>query len=231
MGPDERYAIAIECLASTDGKHFTRCHTETGASYWEVATPAVGRRVEWSGTAPRSYLVMVDEYCSFVLTPGANGLFVRDFRLLGAVRAQVTAQITPGAQAPDWLPNESEHLLFSGDRMAAAAVGERYIPLDGMVDERTWPSGGVAPLDLLAVALGRSVARANATLAATTTAGGTAILSGITLRVGVSQVDMGRGRVMVTLAQPDQGEAQQFVELTMNAAVNGGGAGGNDESG
>ncbi|HYF77996.1 MAG TPA: hypothetical protein VD973_12730, partial [Symbiobacteriaceae bacterium] len=72
----------------------------------------------------------------------------------------------------------------------------------------------VTPLDRLAVALGRSVARANAVLARTRAEAGVALVAKVTLRVGVRQADLGQGRVFVTLAGPGQ-EEDQFVELTM----------------
>jgi hypothetical protein len=86
-----------------------------------------------------------------------------------------------------------------------------------MAAERSWEAGTEAtPLDRLAVAVGRSVARANAALARTTAEAGVALVSQVTIRVCVAQTDLGQGRVLVTLARPGEDQAcNQFVELTM----------------
>ena len=163
----------------------------------------------------RSFKVVAGDALSLTLAPGENGLTLGSVKLLGATRAVVTATVGARGGAPDWLPTESTYLLFQGDRGAAAAVKDRYVPLEGMAAERDGPDqGDVTPLDRLAVALGRSVARANAVLARTQAEAGVALVAKVTLRVGVRQADLGQGRVFVTLAGPGE-EEKQYVELTM----------------
>lgn len=207
--------MRLEMLAARSGEAFSR--TEAAA----------GERL-----ADQSYLVVADDALSLTLTPGENGLTLRSVKLLGATRAVVTATVGARGGAPDWLPTESTYLLFQGDRGAAAAVKDRYIPLDGMATERSLPDqSDVTPLDRLAVAVGRSVARANAVLARTRAEAGVALVAKVTLRVGVRQADLGQGRVFVTLAGPGAEEGQ-YVELTMTTVPgaeptqDGGGGGG-----
>lgn len=207
IGPGERYRVALEVLAAIGGETFKRHSATHGYPAWSLENPPPE-----AGLGP-TYRVVVDEACSLVLQLNENGLTVRVLKLLGATRALIKAVVMSGPGAPEWLPTESSYLLFDGDRAAAATFGERYIPFDGVVTERTWPFGDSAPLDRLAVAVGRSVARANEVLARTRAEAGVALVSSITLRVAVQQVDVGQGRVLVHLARG--GEAAQFVELTM----------------
>ncbi|HLN61779.1 MAG TPA: hypothetical protein VK464_09525, partial [Symbiobacteriaceae bacterium] len=97
-------------------------------------------------------------------------------------------------------------------------VRDLYYPLQGMVAERSWEGGEEAtPLDRLAVAVGRSVARANAALAQSPAPGGVALVSSLTIRLAVEQTNVGQGRVLVTLARPGQETPSgQYVELTMS---------------
>ncbi|MFZ5818195.1 MAG: hypothetical protein ACOY93_23330 [Bacillota bacterium] len=215
VGPGDRYRLVIEALASQDGKHFTRCRAEAGVPLgggWLTTGAA-------SGAPPSSFLVVVDEACSLIIQPGENGLTVREVRLLNACQVQVTASVTPGSAAPDWLGGESTYLLFDGDGRAALAQPPRYIPFDGLVSPEAWPQADFAPLDVLAVAVGRSIERANATLACKPSPGGVALVSSVTLRVGISRVDLGRNRVLLTLARPEGGEVEQFVELTLTSGL------------
>jgi hypothetical protein len=190
--------VRLEILAARNGEAFSR----TEAAQGEVL-------------ADQSFLVVAGDALSLTLAPGENGLTLRSVKPLGATRAVVTATVGARGGAPDWLPTESTYLLFQGDRAAAAAVKDRYVPFEGMAAERSWPDqGGVTPLDRLAVAVGRSVARANAVLARTQAEAGVALVSRVTLRVGVRQTDLGQGRVFVALAGPGEEEAQ-YVELEM----------------
>lgn len=207
VGPDRRYHLAVEVLVSQDGQHFTR---RQAASGYPIGA-AEGR--------PSSYLVVVDESCSLILQPGQNGVTVRDVRLLGASHVRITAQVEPGEEAPHWLPDRQTHLLFDGDAAATLLQAERYIPFDGMLADEPTPAADVAPLDALAVALGRSVERANSQLACRTGAAGLALVTSVTLRVGVTRVDVGPGRVVVGLARPDACAAEQYVELTLQAGL------------
>lgn len=213
VGPKERYCIAVEALASQDGKHFTRFVAEAGI-------PLGGKGLsngEAPGAPPHSYLVMVDEACSLILQPGQNGVTLRDLRLLNASHVRLTARVTPGLSPPDWLPNESHYLLFDGDSKEAYAQPSRYLPFDGMVSPDAWPQSDRAPLDALAVAVGRSVERANAVLACSRSPGGTALVSSVTVRVGVSRFNLAKNRVLVTLSG-ESGGADQFVELTLTSS-------------
>lgn len=216
-GPKDRYRLAVEALASQDGKHFTRSRTEAGIPLGGGnGEPATG---EAPGVPPSSFLVVVDEAASLILQPGENGMTVKDIRILNADHLRLTAKVTPGSVAPDWLPAESSFLLFDGDRQATIALPPRYIPFDGMLSSDDWPQSDFAPLDVVAVALGRSVERANAILANRSAPGGTALLTGVTVRMGVSRLDLGQGRMMLTLTRPGDGRADQFVELTMTAGL------------
>jgi hypothetical protein len=220
--PGQRYSVALEVLASPDGVFFTRHRVTAG-------TPVP----EGGG---QSYLVVAGEFCTLELTLGPNGLTVRKLKLLTVKRAHITAVVTPGAEAPDWLPQESTYLIYDGARTAATAIPERFIPLDGMAAERSWPAEDLMPLDRLAVAVGRSVARANETLARSHCEAGVALVSSVTIRVAVDQTDVVQGRVLVNLARPGQegaggtsasgngtggqgsttgGSPPQYVELTM----------------
>jgi hypothetical protein len=205
IGPGDRYRLAIEVLAARGGGAFARHRAVAG-----VPVPDEGGR---GGAA----LVVVDDACSLVVVPGENGFTVRSLRLLSADRAVITAVVTAGAQSPEWLPAESTYLLFQGDRTDLTGhPSERFVPLEGLAGEQARLSQGVTPLDKLVVAIGRSVARANAALAASPAPGGVALVSSMTIRVAVEQADLGQGRVLVTLARPGQEEGSgQFVELTL----------------
>jgi hypothetical protein len=206
MGPGDRYRLAIDVLAARGGNALTRFRAVSG-----VPVPD-------EGGSDGATLVMVDEAVSLVVVPGENGFTVRSLKLLGADRAVVTAVVTAGATAPEWLPAESTYMLFQGDRTdAAAAPAERFVSLEGLTDAQTAPPQGATPLDKLVVALGRSVARANAALAQSPAPGGVALVSSLTIRLAVEQTNVGQGRVLVTLARPGQETPSgQYVELTMS---------------
>lgn len=197
-GPGGRYRVAVEALVSGGGDGFVRRRAVQGAPLPD----------------DRAFMVLLHDACSLVLEPGENGLTVRSVKLMNAASALITAVVTAGDGAPDWLPQESTYLLFQGDREAAAAQRERYFPLEGMTEGPAPADQGATPLDRLAVAVGRSVARANAQLARTTARGGVALVANITIRVAVEHTDVGQGRVLVNLARPGT-ETGQFVELTM----------------
>ncbi|HWI61839.1 MAG TPA: hypothetical protein VNT75_08380 [Symbiobacteriaceae bacterium] len=202
QGPGDRYAVRVVVLAARGGQQFERCEVCEGQPLDSGA-----------------FQVLAGDLCSLVLKPGENGLTLGSVKLLRATRAVITATVCARGGAPDWLPTEGSYLLFQGDREEARAVCDRYTPLEGMAAERSWPAQeGVMPLDRLAVAVGRSVARANAVLARSTAEAGVALISQVTIRVGVRQTDLGQGRVLVTLARPGEGGDGQFVELTMSAA-------------
>lgn len=216
LGPGDRYRLAVEALASQDGKHFVRSVSEAGIPLrGGAAGPSTG---EAPGAPPPSYLVMVDEVCSLILQPGQNGVTVRDIRLLNACHLRLTIWVKPGAAAPDWLEGESTYLLFDGDSKEAIAQTARYIPFDGLVSPDAWPQADFAPLDVLAVAVGQSVERANTILACKPSPAGAAVVTSLKIRVGVSRVELGRRRVLLTLARPEEGVVEEFVELTFTTS-------------
>lgn len=199
IGPGDRYRVAIVALSSAGGDIYTRHRATAGIAQAEAGT----------------YRVLVGEACAVTLTLGENGLTLRSVKLLNAADALITADVTAGGGAPDWLPTDSSYRLFEGDRKTPAP--ERYIPLEGLTGERpTAGDGELTSLDRLAVAVGRSVARANATLARGQADTGVALIAAVTLRVAIEQADVGQGRVLVTLARPGKAEEKgQYVELTM----------------
>lgn len=208
-GPGDRYKVAVEVLSSTGSDQVARSWVTEGEPVWDTSGQGAGFRV----VAP--------DACSLLLNLGENGLTLSNIRLINANWAVATAKVSAGPGAPDWLPDESSYLLFQGDRSAAQSQKERYIPLEGMVAERSWPQANATPLDALAVAVGRSVARANAALARVQADAGVALVSTVTIRVAVQETDVAGGRVLVTLGSPAQEEGgtapapTQFVELTM----------------
>lgn len=202
VGPEERYRVALEVLTSSDGRHYARYRVDAAEP---LQTAGQGQR----------YLAVVDEQCALEMNPGESGLMLRSMRLMGAKEAVVRAVVTAGPGAPDWLPTESRYLLFDGDRTDAAGLRDRYIPFAGLTAGEAGDREEGTPLERLAVAVGRSVARANATLARSSAQGGVALVAGIRLRIAVEETGMAQGRVLVTLARPTQGQTGQFVEFTM----------------
>ncbi len=200
-GPGDRYRLAFEALCCTRGSFYT--HHRSGP-----------------GTAQEdgSVKVAVPDACTLVVVPGENGLTVRSVRLAKGCRTLITAVVTAGPGAPEWLPPESTYLLFEGAKADAAELTERYIPFDGMMAEEEPGGDQPSPLDRLAVAVGRSVARANAQLARVRQEAGTALVSSLNIRVGLGQITINQGRVMVNLARPEDGDTGQFVELTLTPA-------------
>jgi hypothetical protein len=204
VGPGDRYRVSLELLSSDGSDQVTRHWVTEGEPVWDMSGQGGSLRV------------IAPDAVSLLLMPGENGLTVSNVRLLNAKWAVVTAKVTAGGGAPDWLPGESSYLLFQGDRAAAQNTKDRFIPLDGMAAERSWPQEDATPLDALAVAVGRSVARANAALARTQAEAGVALVSSVTIRVAVQQTDLGGGRVLVTLGRLGQeSDCGQYVELTM----------------
>lgn len=221
-GPDGRYRVQVDLLASADGERYTRHSQTQGMPVWDlVGQGGMRQRQEATGAEAHGYLVLVEDLCSLLLVPGESGLTVREVKLLGAVQAVITAQVTPGEGAPEWLPAESCHLLFQGGRSEAAAYGERYIPLDGMAGAIARSDGGQTPLDSLALAVGRSVARANGRLARIRSEGGVALVASATLRFAVVETSLVQGRVLVRLAREGAEQGGQYLELNM-ATVPGG---------
>jgi hypothetical protein len=209
--PGDRYRVAIDVIGAAGGDQKSRCTVEQGVAFWDVGGPV---RSEDGAVQAHSYMVVVDDLCSLVLVPGENGLTIRWVRLLNAAQATIRARVIAGSGAPDWLPPESEYQIFEGDAAAATAFEEQFIPLNGMAAERSWTQGAT-PLDLLAIAVGKSVARANAALARVQSEGGVALVSSVTVRVAVNQAEVARGRMLVSFARSGEGQTGQFVELVM----------------
>ncbi|MGE5675474.1 MAG: hypothetical protein ACM3XM_16630 [Mycobacterium leprae] len=202
---DQRYRVVLEALVTENGATFARYRADTGLR---------GQGAEPAGP---SFLVVLQECCSVQVALGENGLTLQRVRLAAAERAVITATVQAGAEAPEWLPAESTYLLFDGDRTAAAAAGERYIPFEGLLHESGAPCSQSTTLEQLAIAAGRSVARANAALAQTVTPAGVALVSGLTIQVAVSQAEVCQGRLLIA-GVPPGGQSQapvQFVQLTL----------------
>lgn len=208
-GPDDRYAVTVDALSSPDGTAFVR----------QQATTGVPR--DWPDTGRPEFLVVVGDACELVLNLGEQGLAVRSVKLRRASRAIISLLISG---CDDDARPESRVQIFDGDREAAEGYRERFIPVNGggaaptpAPEEAAQPEAAAdsgTPLDRLALAVGRSVARANAALARMTAEGGVALVSSVTIRVGVEQAAVDGGRVTLSLARPGQ-ESGQFVEFTM----------------
>jgi hypothetical protein len=215
-GPDDRYRLAIEVLASEEGRTFTRHRATSGLPLWDlVGQGGEPRQKQAVGGAPHSYRVVVDDVVSLVLVLGENGFTLRGLKLLNAGQATISALVTTGPASPDWLPHESTYLLYQGDRSGAAFQPSRFIPLEGMVQERSWFSDEQVPLDRLAGAVWRSIARANEALVRCPGTIGTPLVTSVTIRFAIEQTDLTRGRVVVSLAKPGTASGNQFVQFTL----------------
>ncbi len=216
-GPGDRYTVMVEAAATYEEEPPARHRERRGEPFWDVSGGGGARREAGDAGYPHSYMVVVGDACSLALALGENGLTVRSVKLLRANRVEVTAHVSAEAGAPEWLPTASTYRLFEGDREDAFRFRERFIPFAGLTDERAAPEpAAAAPLDKLAVAVGRSIARANAVLARSRADAGVALVSSVTIRVALAQTDLGQGRVFVTLARPESGQTGQFLELTMS---------------
>jgi hypothetical protein len=208
IGPADRYRVRVELL-DPSGRQ-----------------PGVQRSVDGGGKLDKAggdrFMVMLGDVCALVLLLGHNGITVEQVLLIQPSRAVVRAVVTPGSGAPDWLPNESTYLLFDGDQRAARDAAPRYLPLEGMVEDRSWPREESVPLDSVAVAVGQAINRANARLTQPCDLPGGALVQSVTVRLAVQQADICKGRLLVTL-DPAPGAGSQFVELTLgtNAAAAG----------
>lgn len=159
-------------------------------------------------------MVTLGTLCALVLVLGENGITVEQVLLMEVESARIRAVITAGADAPDWLPNESHLLLFSGDRKSAPKQTPRFLPLEGMAEERSWAREESVTLDSVAVAVGQAVRRANARLARERHPAGTALVQRVTVRLSVQQAEIEKGRLLVSLS-PEGGEGGQFVEFSL----------------
>lgn len=200
-GPGDRYRLTFEALCCARGTFYTHHR-------------AAGRVALEDGRCR----VVVPDVCSLDLIPGENGITVKAIKLARPGRTLITVVVAAGPGAPEWLPPESTYLVFEGTRADQAEFAGRYIAFDGMMGGDGEPEDGSSPLDRLAVAVGRSIARANAQLSRVRQEAGTALVSGMTIRVALQQASVEQGRVLVSLARPDAGETGQFVELTMTPA-------------
>lgn len=201
LGPNDRYRLRLEVRHDPSAQPL---QANTGVP----AGDAGGRR----------YIILLQPACAVILQLGESGLTLESVSLLEASEVAVTAYVTPGTGSPDWLPQESEYLLFQGDRQAARQIAERFIALEGMALERSWPAGDIVPLDRLALAVGHALTRANSRLTRACGEAGTAVVASITLRVALHQTDLNRDRVLLSLARPDVSVQGQYVELKVNAA-------------
>lgn len=203
VGPGDRYRVRVELLHPAGGRAGVRHRAHVG--------------VQLDKSDSHRYMVTLGTLCALVLVLGENGLTVEQVLLMEADRAVLRAVVTPGSDAPDWLPEESVYLLFEGDRRSVQQRAPRYLPLEGMVEERSWPQEEAVPLDSVAAAVGQAVNRANARLARACTPAGGAVVQSVTVRLSVHRADLCNGRVLVTL-NSEAGGAGQFVEFTLSTA-------------
>jgi hypothetical protein len=209
MGPQDAYLLAFEVTVDKGGRQPAQPRVQEGVPLWEVGVELERPRL----------LVAMDGLFSLVVQLGPNGFTVSHLKVLSAHDLRVEAVVTAQADAPDWLPAVSRYEVFAGNRVTGAQFGERFIPLAGLVGDPPDPTQGATPLDRLAVAVGRSIARANATLSRQR-GGTTALVTSVTMRVLVNQTELGGERLLVTLARPGQTETGQFVEFTMTTLPN-----------
>jgi hypothetical protein len=177
-GAGGRYRARIEVLQETGDGQFTQQRTMMGAR----ARPGED---EWT--------VLLEDCCSLRLHLGEGGITLRSVGLMGSARAIIRIEIEAGAGAPEWLPASASLQLFDGDRQDAALVRDRFLPLPGAVEV----AGGSQPLEQLLIAVGRSIARANAALVQIQSPGGTALVSTLTVQVAADQIGVERGRAVV----------------------------------
>lgn len=217
-GPDGVYSVLVEAFLTRP--HGPALHFQT-----DEGLPCAGLVSEGGITRPnliepagdcRSFLVRLGPEITFMLDLLDRGMVIQNAGMTGGGRVTVTARVEAGPGAPTGMAPCTTHVLLAGDATDLSDAGCRYLPLaegeapggaDG--DDRT------VGVDRLAWALGRSLARANADLAARQGAGGVALVAGVTVRVGVAGFRVtGRDQVMVTLPEGGQA-ADQFIELNL----------------
>lgn len=204
IGPADRYRVRVELLDPNRGASGVE-HSADG-----------GGQLDKDGS--ERFMVMLGDACALVLLLGHNGITVEQVLLMQPNRAVLRALVTPGSGAPDWLPNESHYLLFDGDQREAREAAPHYLPLEGMVEDRSWPRVESVPLDSVAVAVGQAINRANARLTQPCDLPGGALVQRVTVRLAVQQADICKGRLLVTL-DPAPGSGGQFVELTVGTGA------------
>lgn len=198
--PGDRYRVRVELLDRPDGQAGVRCGADAG--------------LQLDRTDSHRFMVTLGRFCALVLVLGENGITVEQVLLMEVESARIRAVITAGAGAPDWLPYESQLLLFEGDRKSATKQAPRFLPLEGMAEERSWPREESVTLDSVAVAVGQAVRRANARLARERHPAGTALVQRVTVRLAVQQAEVEKGRLLVSLG-PEGADGGQFVEFTL----------------
>lgn len=213
IAPGDRYRVRLEAT-------------------WTRGGLRANRGIRLGDLSIHRFMVMLGHACAVELLLGENGLTVERVVMMEADEATITAIVTTASGSPDWLPTEGAYLIFQGDRQAACQVGQRYLPLDGMVLERSWTDEDSLPLDSLAIAVGQAVARANQRLASICGVMGGALVQRVLIRVEVEQTSLSRGRMLVKLPPAGGGgTGSQFVELTVQASPDGGNDGLAEEEG
>lgn len=215
-GPGDRYRVRVELLDRPGGQAGVRCGADAG--------------LQLDRTDSHRFMVTLGTLCALVLVLGENGITVEQVLLMEVESARIRAVITAGAAAPDWLPNESHLLVFEGDRRSVPAQVPRFLPLEGMAEERSWPREESVTLDGVAVAVGQAVRRANARLARECHPAGTALVQRVTVRLAVQQAQIDKGRLLVSLS-PEGGESGQYVEFTLGTELAAEGLEGEEEFG
>jgi hypothetical protein len=179
VGPGGRYRARLELLQQAGNETYLRRRTSEGRR----------QGAEW--------LVLLGEEGTARLTLGEGGITLHTLGLAQPGRAILQAEVEAGPGAPDWLPANATVRLFEGDRQAAAAVRDRFVPLPGATKPADVEAPGELPLDQLFIAVGRSVARANRALVEIESPGGTALVTTVTVNVALDALAVERGRAVV----------------------------------
>lgn len=204
LGPGGRYRLRLELLQEAGN-----------ATYLRRQATAAQRQGD-------ECILLFGEDATAKLLLGEGGITLQSLALAKGGQAVLQAEVEAGPSAPSWLPTASTVSLFEGDRQAAAALRDRFVPLPGAVEQS---SAGIVSLDQLFLAVGRSMARANGALVQIASPGGTALVTTVTVSIAIDGLAVDRGRVLVQPTSPSgvgQGGAAQPGAGQAGAAQAGG---------
>ncbi|HLO04238.1 MAG TPA: hypothetical protein VK191_14090 [Symbiobacteriaceae bacterium] len=199
LGPGGRYRLRLELLQEAGNTTYRR----------RPASECRSQGAEW--------LCLFGEDGTARLTLGEGGITLHTLGLAQGGPVVLQAEVEAGPEAPGWLPSCATLRLFEGDRQAAAALRDRFIPLPGAVEPEV---AGALPLDQLFLAVGRSVARANRALVEIESPGGTALVTTVTVSIAIDSLAVERGRALV---KPSTGQAAAPQVTVGNGATMAGG--------
>ena len=204
FGPARAYRVRLQVWTLAEGRRDgLLAQTERGARREEAGPEALTYFIAEAGALS----------CTLELHP--DGLGVQGLRLAAPGPVALLAAVTALPAAPEWLEAVGEYLLFEGD--AAAVRPALYVPLRRRGGGETAPAR--VSLARLVHALGYSIARANARLAALPAPGGVGLAASLQVRVGVRALRLGPGeQVVIALARSDE-KPEQFLDLTMSTAA------------